>query len=145
MWPWRCPHLATPRPGPPRPRWALLSLPQPLHPHQYVGHGAFARSLVAAESQLRGALINTVRIVTGSAPVSAAALDGGPGQRRRRARRRYRLHSLIGEALICLMNEVEQPHWLQRDTRITEDDCRGRGTAALGHVPSPQRLLSRGA
>lgn len=53
--------------------------------------------------------------------------------------------ALIGEALIWLMSEVEQPHWLQQDSQITEGDCRAERGLQPGHIPPPTWLPSWGA
>ena len=100
---------------------------------------------VAAESSCVGPWLTRIKLLVALHSRLWQHLMGDPGQRSRGACRRCHLDSLIGVALIWLMSEVEPPHWLQRDTRITERDCRrGERTLNLCHILLPKWLPSWG-
>lgn len=138
---------AVPLPGPSRPRLATQSPPWPLPWHQYIGHGEpSSGSLSLLRASCVGPWLTRVESLAALRSRLWQHLMGVPGQRSRGAWRRCHLDSLIGEALIWMMSEVEPPHWLQRDTRITERDCRrGERTLNLCHTLLPKWLPSWGA
>ena len=78
-WPWR-PLLSSPSPAravSSEVGHAVSATASPLTSVRWARR-ALIGVFVAAESQLRGTLINTDRVVSGSAFTSLAALDGGP-------------------------------------------------------------------